>query len=168
MQSRPIKNLSASKLRDGKDSRRASTGTLQNGRVIKPNQRTAIFWTMNVTEVVDCNGERRAAGQGRVVSRRKKQVVATQGAKRACKTQGIQGRSRMACQRNRAITLIGQYVPGKATDSVVSDPSLIRINHGMRFHRAGAVRFIAIGVLPMPRRSAPAAKKSASSRGAHG
>lgn len=57
----------------------------------------------------------------------------------ARETPNIQRRGGMPSQRERTIIKIGEHVPCKTTDAMVSDPLLIGIDHGRTIERAAPV-----------------------------
>ena len=93
--SRPFDDLRTRKFRDRKDSGGPMTGPFHDRRVVQSDERTAIFGTINVAKVVDCEDKRRGTKQGRVVARRKEQVVVSHIDERPREPPGIQRRGRM-------------------------------------------------------------------------
>ena len=90
----PINDSSAREFRDRNDTRRATACPFQKRGVVQALERTAIFGTINMIEIMQGEDERRGAIKGRVIARRKEQVITGQTAERTREAQGIQRRGR--------------------------------------------------------------------------
>jgi hypothetical protein len=104
--------------------------SLHNSCVIQPYRQVAVLWAVNVTQIMDCEDEGRRTKQWGVIAWREEQIGWRQFTECASQEPAIQRRGRVRCQWNWLIVQSMKHMPRKTADAVVSEPSLIGINHG--------------------------------------